>query len=725
MFSKKRNQMLPERNKYDTPAICLFIFLLLSCTVHASQKYGTVKGKVIDQQTGAPLSNTNIILIGEQRGAAANKNGEFIIYGVPAGELQLKASHIGYKSTVKNITIQPETEVFVQFKLQEDFFLTEQIVVTATRTQNLLSNVPVITELITQNEIAQKGSEDLSDILEDRPGIAIESSVSGGKFLYMNGIDSKRILLLVDGIPLSGKINDRNVLNLIDADKIDHIEIVKGPGSALYGSEAMGGVVNIITRGFSDGFKIDMSGRIGSADLYSGNISFSGTKNNLGYALNFDHFREGFDKGATEIDIKDTESNRVHGKIKMTHTLLGHFELGSEYKEDVQHSETDFRGAQNDNQSKVKNFNTNIGWEKSLLNHFGIQLSGYHTRNLRTYASTAQNSNMISSVDSTKDHIWGLKSDVSFTPNKKLKFDFGFDFSDHDYDSERLIQSKKRKLTGIFSQIEAKFLKNLVIILGTRYDKITDLEGHFNPRLSGMYSFSDDLKIRAALGTGFRAPSFIELYSNFPMPIPGVPLKVLGNKELKPETSIGGNFGIEYCWNQFLQVNATFFRNQFKDMIVDYQADRFTFSYLNVQQADFTGFEFQGRIRFFRNFNATISYNYTDIDQKDEDVAFSKISPHTALIRINYSLFKNKFKVSLRDQLFSKRNILVYSVQTGEYATQPKSAYHLLNLTFSYAFNELFTIRLGVKNLTDYVDDYGPWIGRRIFLGIDTSFQRQ
>ena len=172
-------------------------------------------------------------------------------------------------------------------------------------------------------------------------------------------------------------------------------------------------------------------------------------------------------------------------------------------------------------------------------------------------------------------------------------------------------------------------------------------------------------------------------------------------------------------------MNVTYFQNQFEDMIVDYQPAPLTYSYLNVESATFQGVELQTRFYILHNLTTTLSYNYTDINQKDEDVAFSKISPHTAYAKINFSLLKNRLKFSLRNQFYSSRDILVVSGHTGDFTKEKKDAYNLLDLTLSFNISKLLTLRVGATNLTDYVDeDYGPYIGRSYFLGINTSFQK-
>jgi len=667
------------------------------------------------------LPNSNVSLVGTVLGAASGKDGGFTISNVPAGTYQIKVSYIGYEPVKQTIIISDNEKLSLNFALREDLFQTEQIVVTATRTPKLMQDVPVVTELVTREEIEEKGAEDLSEILEDRPGIAVETGTTGGKFIYMNGVDSRRILFLVDGVPISGKLNNRIQLNLIDSDKIKQVEIVRGPGSALYGNDAMGGVIHIITKDFTTGLKIKANGRMGSNDLYSGSLSLSGGAGALGYYVNVDHFREGYDQGASEIEIKDSKANSVLTKVKYQNAGIGRVEVGAEYRQDEQTSESSFMGGTYDNVSQVKYKTGNVKWKRRIGSALGMNVIGYYNDNFRTFQSGRQGSSRPAKIDTTTDNMIGLKSDFELSLSDKVTFDVGFDYSNNNYDNPRLGKEKTRTQTGFFAQMETRLIHNLTLILGGRYDKITDIYAHISPRVSAMYSLTTDLKFRASWGQGFRAPSFIELYSDFPIPIPGMPMRVLGNKDLTPEKSTGSSFGLEYFWNTFMLINATYFENKFEDMIVDFQPAPLTFSYLNVENATFRGVEFQSRVYLLDNLTTTIGYNYTNIAQADEDAAFSRISPHTASIRVNHGLFKNKVKISLREQYFSEREILVVS-HHGDFSKVNKNAYHVVDLTVSYKLSERLAVRLGSVNITDYTDkDYGPWVGRRVFFGLYTG----
>ncbi|HDQ45709.1 MAG TPA: TonB-dependent receptor [bacterium] len=710
------------RTRRFIPLFAVSVFIISGDVAYSiDTRFGTIRGEVSDAHTGKPLGGTNIVLEGTLLGTAAGRDGGFRIERVPEGPYRLKISHIGYQSFTEEVIVKAGREIDLRVELREDFFLTEHIVVTAARTDRLMENVPVVTELITKEEIREKGARDLSDVLEDRPGITIEGGRSGVKSLYLNGMDGRRVLILVDGVPLPGKVNDMIPLDLIDADGIERIEIVKGPASALYGNEAMGGVVHVIT-GRPGTSGIRANARVGTRNLYSGNIALSGSVPGMDYLFGLDHSRDGFSKITPEIEVRRTRSTGVNGRIRLENPVIGELGIRGAYKEDSQASESVFMGETADNESDVKNMHTGLEWKKTVSDRLALQCIGYLSDNLRTYESNTRRPVQSASIDTTTDRLRGFKSDVSWTPRRRLRLDFGFDLSRNAYANPRLENERTRSQAGFFAQVEMHPVDRLVLVFGNRYDQISGLSGRHSPRVSGMITLATGLKIRASWGEGFRAPSFIELYSDFRMPIPGVPLRVIGNEQLSPEKSSGGNLGIEYARKESFLITATVSRNSLKDMIVDYQSAPRTYSYLNVENAVFHGMEWQGRVFLLQNLTATLAYNFTDID-RNTDVAISRISPHTAALRLQYGLWRNRMKISVREKYFSRREVLVVSDRGGELFKTQKPAYHLLNLAVSFAVNPGVTLRVGAVNLLDHRDeDYGPWTGRKVFAGLEVSF---
>ncbi|OGC09231.1 hypothetical protein A2V82_10950 [candidate division KSB1 bacterium RBG_16_48_16] len=710
------NGIIPP-DRLRIAAFSLVLYFVFPLALFASEI--SITGTVQDAVTGEALPRANIIIEGTSTGTAANDRGQFVLENLSPGRYTVIAQMIGYEVGVQRIDVTTDKKLHLDFKLRESFFQTKQIVVTATRTQKLLENVPVATELITNSEIEESGAENLAQILEDRPGITIQENVNGGKTLSLNGIDGKYILVLVDGTPIAGKFNNRLELNFIDADDIDHVEIVKGPSSALYGSEAMGGVINIITKRFDEGLKITSHGKAGSYELYSGNVGVSGGMAKTGYAVNADYSRGGIDQNEISINVTDTESSRIEGKVEYDASGLGVFQTGWEFKEDVQDG--------NDSifllETRIRRNNGFLNWKKECTNRFSYRAKGYYTDYDRRYTTTVVHSGNIASIDTVLENILGLQSDLSYK-FRDVRFDFGVDYSRGEYESDRVANHHVlRDQSGVFGQIESNNIKNLTLILGGRYDKITDVDGYFSPRISAMYEISPEFKLRSSYGGGFRAPSFTDLYIDYNNVFVGY--QVIGNPDLKPEKAKGFNIGLEYFYDYTVLFNLNLNRNRFDDMILDYVVRPAVLSYRNVEHATFTGIEAQMRIYMLKNLTATFAYNYNEIDQDDDIEEVPSFFPRSGYVRLNYGMFKNKVKLSIRDQLLGNRQVREFDRRTGQYLPNLKTqkAYHLLDVTLTWYLMKQLSARTGVTNLADFTNvTYGPWIGRRLFVSLDVTF---
>ena len=742
------------------------LFQLFILTTAFAVERHIVRGRIVDASTGESLIGANVLLVDTQLdssitfksyhidkvkyeraqfGAASDANGDFIIKNVPTSIYQLKASYMGYDPAIHEIDLAIEN-IFLQLDLKDSFFRTEQIVVTATRTKKLMENVPVVTELITRQDIEETGAEDLADILNDRPGIYISENDVGGKNIRMGGVDGKYILVLVDGMPLTGKFNNRQELNLIDADLIDRVEIVKGPSSAIYGSEAMGGVINIITKQIGSDFSIDAKGKTGSFDLYSTSTRVSGKIDSIGLSVNFDHTQGGVDPNLTSLNVRNSQNSIVGGRLDYRSNILGHFEL------DVARQIGDQSG-----QDPLFRFETDLGrvdgrlsWQRNFGAKMHAAVRSFASEYDRGYREIVKRSGFVRTENGSVESIYGVKSDFSYEFYTKSRFDIGFDYSFNQYNSTRNSVSSEqetnltaeRDLLGVFAQIESGPIHNITLLVGGRYDKMSDVESHFSPRLSGMYNVAKTLKIRGSFGGGFRAPSFNDMYIDFDHTSFGY--RVIGNPDLVPEKSTGLSAGIEYFWDYKILTNVTYYRNFFTDMIVDYPVDPVglpgTMSYKNIDHATINSLELQSKIYALKNLTAQFAYNYTHIEEQEALEEVLNMPPHSASLRMNWKFWRG-FELSLRDEWFGSHNVRQFEPLIGDYIDRltTKQEYHLMDATLTYRpgrhlgvwvksdasrkIYDMFTFRIGATNIADYIDTkYGPWIGRRFFITFDIDY---
>lgn len=701
---------------------CLLLLLFSLQILSAQSVTARIEGVVTESASGQPLLNVTVHIQGQTWGDVSKHDGGYVIESIKPGTWLVTARLLGYDPVTKKIQVQAGETLRVDFVMNEAFFQFDQMVITATRSEKLLQDVPVVTEVVSSQEFQERGAENLAQALEERPGIVVEPNSSGGKVLRMNGLDGKHVLILKDGVPVAGKLNSRTEMNLFDVDNVDRIEIVKGPSSALYGSEAMGGVINIISRGFSPTWQARSSLRGGSYDLYSGHADVAGSVAGIGLVAGLDRQTGGIDKNEVNINISEQESKGAFARLRRQDKTLGDWSAGFEYKNDIQNSDDKDRlGRAVDHETDVRRFDYNLNWDKTLTKRVAFKAKGYLSDYFRSYSSRTRTAGSVASIDTSKEKVTGFRSDVFHQWGRHVLMDFGYDFSHDNFFSVRVKNREvSRDQHGIFGQMEARPWQPLTVVLGGRYDRITDLDGRFSPRVSAMWSASPLLKLRAAWGGGFRAPNFVDMYIDYRNPY----ITVIGNPDLKPEKSQGYMVGAEYFWGHRVLINATVSQNRFEDMIVDYTVKPGTQSYHNVDNATYTGFEWQSRFFLTSYVTATFGYNYTHIGDVEEKDAVNTIYPHSASLRLNCSLLKNRLKLSIRDQFFSRRDIVTFDPVQGRYLSSSKSAYDLLDATVRYQLWSFLDVRAGVTNVRDYTDrEYGPWIGKRYFAGVDLNYQ--
>jgi outer membrane receptor for ferrienterochelin and colicins len=229
----------------------LVLILGLSLSLFAGEKtdamlFGDVKSKV----TGEHIPYANIIVKGTNMGTAADGTGHFKLANLPVGKCIIIAHAIGYKSQEKEVVMERGKAVNLFFDLDEDVLEMEQVVITGTRTKHYVKDVPVRTEVITIAEIENKNALSLYEALENMPGIRVENQCQYCNFtmVRMQGLGAEHTQILINGQPTYSGLAGVYGLQQIGTADIDRIEVVKGAGSALYGSSAVAGAINIVTK---------------------------------------------------------------------------------------------------------------------------------------------------------------------------------------------------------------------------------------------------------------------------------------------------------------------------------------------------------------------------------------------------------------------------------------------------------------------------------------------
>jgi outer membrane receptor for ferrienterochelin and colicins len=577
-----------------------------------------------------------------------------------------------------------------------------EVVVTATKTERKLSNVAVPVTIINQKKIQQAGSVRLNDILQEQTGIYMTNGFGTG--VQMQGLNPDYTLILIDGEPLIGRTAGVLDLNRITVGNIKQIEIVKGPSSSLYGSEAMAGVINIITDKPNRN-TLNLSARYGSYNTSDININGSIRKNKFAY--------QGFlNNYATDgFSIRPNSVERSIAPIKrftMQHNL-------SHYLSDKTNASLNFRM----NDEKIINIiavtnnglvTTSNGVEKNKDYNATFQLAhrfNSHIKNTsRVYGTRFESlqelvtSNGAPYTDYFKQQFGRIENQTDFTINDLIEVNTGVGYIKESANSTRYDKSENTKTNQIgyaFLQTEWKPITQLTVIAGARFDNNELYAAAFSPKLAIQYKPSSIFNLKASIGRGFKAPDFRQLYLNFTNTAAGgysvfgtveaqkiiTQLNSIGQiaslendfyrlGELQPEFSTGINFGGSFNPNKKIQLTFNLFRNNIENLI-DNRLVAFRtggsqiFSYLNLKNAYTEGLETDVQFQFSNTFNINAGYQFLLSGDKDE---IKKIE---------------EGKVFTRDE-----NGFSRLMQKSEYVGLPNRSKHMGNLKLQYEKNNAF-----------------------------------
>ena len=299
----------------------LIYFFIFTCTINliSQHKNPQMEGYVFSDNK--PLAGANIIVEGTTIGTITNSEGYYQLTNLPGGNFILRASFIGYKSQEIEVKLRGRQISKINFDLKEDELNLEQIVVTGTRTKHYIKDVPVRTEVITMHEIKNKNACNLYQALEGTPGIRVEQQCQYCNFsmVRMQGLGAEHTQVLIDGQPIYSGLAGVYGLQQMGTVDIAQIEVVKGAGSALYGSSAVAGAINIITKepSFQPSTNIDVQFGNYNTNKYDVSSSLRNDKGNIGLNIFAQKLTEdAIDKtgpGLTinEVKNKDGISDRV------------------------------------------------------------------------------------------------------------------------------------------------------------------------------------------------------------------------------------------------------------------------------------------------------------------------------------------------------------------------------------------------------------------------------
>ena len=680
-----------------------FVFLLVSlfvsvCYLSAEQK---VSGRVVDSDNN-PLIGVKISVSGNpNRGTVTDINGRYEITLPDNGSHTVTASYIGYHTAGQKFNYGSMGSE-LNFSLEEDAVMLDQVVVTGTRTPKLLKDVPVVTRVIGENDIKRLDVNNIGNVLEaEIPGIEFSYSMNQQKSINMSGFGGNAVLFLVDGERLAGETLNNVDYDRLNMDNVERIEIVKGAASSLYGSNAVGGVVNIISKQSSLPWYLNVYGNYGSYNQarYGGTVGFNkgivNSMTNIQFTsidgINLDNDGDYSSVyGYSTKNFKERLVLNITDKLKVT-ARAGFFfreRKASASSRDRYYSYT--AGLKGNYAFDDKN-NVELSYSFDQYDKSDYYL--YNRRNIRDYSNTQNIFHVMYNHTFMNGNILTVGSDCM---NDYL---MSYQFKDNG--------SYTQTSADAFAQFDWNITKKLNMIAGVRYDYFSKSDmSQLSPKLALMYKLND-INIRGSYAAGFRSPTLKEMYMNFYM---GNIFMIYGNPDLNAEKSHNFSLSGEYRKGRY-SFTLTGFYNIVKDRITTaWDKSLGGQVYTNMSRLNITSVDANISARYKCGFSWKASYAYTYEHIKKGEPELSSTRPHTATIRFAYDKdWKNYgFSLTFSGRYLSQMTADVYTDMTSyeEVEKQKYPGYTMWNLNLSQRVMKGIKVNLAVNNLFNYTPSY-------------------
>ena len=528
----------------------LGIFGLLSIGVlqgqtHAARTYGSLRGKVTNSE-GIPLPGATVLLEPDRHLALADSGGNFTFDRLFPGTYQLFVTFMGYEPYRGQVAIDGGKTVAISVLLNEGNGRLDQVTVTGGRSpapDNLVrlerSGMPV--QVITRRQIELMGSRRLDEVLKEQTGIAIVSNIGGGNRsvgVQLQGFGSEYVMVLIDGQPMVGRNGGNFDLSRISVSNIERIEIVKGASSCLFGSEAMGGAINIITRHGALEPQAQASVSYGSLHTVDatleGEMPFSHQRGSASVSTNFYRI-DGFN---TNPYLKSGVTSPPYDNF----SLQGRFRyrtgknstLGTSLRYGLRKSymPKDWGDGRTSGDSQdERDFNGSLTFDHDLRSGVRAMSRYYYTRYCTDEQVRWSGADAATGLQSFVQDIHRLEQQLAYRLSNGINLTGGAGASletMHDRDFE----GAKRLATG-FGYVQGDWLirEKVSLMGGARYDHTGSYGGRLNPSLGVQYHLTPKLTLKTGVGTGFKAPDFRMRYQVFFNP--SANYLVIGNDLLK------------------------------------------------------------------------------------------------------------------------------------------------------------------------------------------------
>jgi iron complex outermembrane receptor protein len=516
------------------------------------------------------------------------------------------------------------------------------VVVTATRTERPLGEIPASISVIDKEMIEQSPGYRIEDILATVPGIDQQGQYTFGRGrsnLYMRGINNTgKVLVMMDGVPLNNSYEGSVEWNVLSPENIERIEVVRGPASSLYGSYAMAGVINMITKKPRRGNVVKLRQEYGSQETWSSSLSSQGRGEKFAYRLNGGYkTSDGYysHRPQEPWDIKsDCEITKIEGDVYFFPGESSSLKLG------LSHYERDFgRGyVSNDIEREADKMSLIYDRNSEKVNW---KATAYYYKEFQ-FVDFAGTSPPYEEVVQNEEHTWPfygamLQSSISLADWNTLTI--GTEYKHNTIEAKGFnyvgepghyneTDGRQQYISVYLQEEMSLFDENLIVNLGVRQDWWKSFDGSFydntypqrnadydekrwdafNPKLGLLYHVSGRTALRASAAKGYAAPPLSRLY----LVLPRGRVMMYGNPELEPETLISYEVGVDHFFTDSLSLGLTFYHSDGEDFIGNRYLNATTMVYDNISEVRMRGIEAELMYDISETWSAALNYTYNE-----------------------------------------------------------------------------------------------------------------
>jgi outer membrane receptor for ferrienterochelin and colicins len=678
----------------------MFLTIFVIAAAWIPLKSASIIGSVSDASSGKVLQAVRVDVIDKLFTTFSDKNGEFSLSKLPAGNYRVNVQCDRYIPMEFKVSLKEDGIHRMKVQLHRDALLRHEILVTGTRTNHTVGDIPVAAEVITDEEIKERNLKDIQDVFDSLSGVRVRrtSGTWGNKGnIELQGMDSRHTLVLVDGQKYMGGHGCVDIAS-IPVNMIKKVELVKGPSSVLYGSDAMGGVVNIITRnGFDIKNSINLSSSFGSDNTRVYEAAATYNYRRFGATVAFT--KKGSDGITKETDGISEDMLTGNFNYRISRTLSLSLAPRYEYSKLNYEERTQKRFVVNSTLQWSNNQGSVLKLRGSLFNY-----------NHATGDLVSDWDNNLVEMELTGTHMFSKHHLV--TGGYHLERET-IDDRGKEYEADQTIHS-------VFLQDEIAY-KPVTLVLGARIDSHNLWGETFNPKASLNVDLTARIKLRASVGRAFRAPKLVKLHGQWNMG----PFLVMPNSELEPEKSVGFQVGGEWHPVSSIFLKAAYFNQDVSDLITSrYNRSKrpWILSWFNVDRALIRGVDMSLKAAVSTNVVLRSSYTYVDAEDKDSGEPLLNRPKHAASLGFNWNIPSLELGLNMTAN-YTGRRLVEMEVDSQDYVITSISPFTTVDVSITKRIARYIRLHFSVRNLfdkKDVVDEYNL-DGTKIFGGFDIN----